>query len=57
MSMQSYWNKNRVAAAAGDTTADNQKQRLYVDVTDNTLIDVSAAVRAEVPATEPVTIL
>ncbi|CAM9574038.1 unnamed protein product [Chrysoparadoxa australica] len=29
---KSYWNKNRVAAAAGDATANNEKQRLFVDV-------------------------
>ena len=31
---KSYWNKNRVAASKGDVSADGQKQRLYVDVTE-----------------------
>ncbi len=30
--LQSYWNKNRVTAAKGNSDEDTVKQRLFVDV-------------------------
>lgn len=46
---KSYWNKNRVAAAAGDTSAEAVSQRLFIDVLAETPqangahVDVAAA--------------